>query len=127
MKEILMIDSNLHFCEALERIINSRLPGVAITKASNGTEGLEKVASHLPHLVFIDIHMPGENGPGLVRSIKAINPDTIVIAFTSYDLPEYRSAMGQCGVDHLVPKDAWTGEEMLALVESIMSVGDPAD
>jgi DNA-binding NarL/FixJ family response regulator len=124
MKTILMIDDNLHFCTALGKIIGSRMPGIAIDRASDGTQGLEKVAALLPNLVFIDIHLPGENGLKLVHSIKAINPATIVIAFTSYDLPEYRSAMGECGVDHLVPKDAWTGEEMLDLVESILSAGD---
>ena len=120
MKTILMIDDNIHFCQALEKIIKGKLPGVAIEGAADGMGGLEKVKRLLPHLVFIDIHLPGESGLELVRKIKAVNPDTIIVAFTSYDLPEYRSAMGQSGVDHLVPKDAWTGEEMLALVESII-------
>lgn len=120
MKTILIIDDNLYFCEAFVKIIYSRLPGVSIECASDGMEGLGKVRRILPHLVFVDIHLPGESGLDLVRRIKAINPDTIVVAFTSYDLPEYRSAMDQSGVDHLVPKDSWTGEEMLALVESII-------
>ena len=120
MKTVLIIDNNFHFCEALVEIIDSRLPGVSIECASDGVDGLGKVRRILPHLVFVDLQLPGESGIELVRKIKTINPDIIVVAFTSYDLPEYRSAMEMSGADHLVPKDAWTGEEMLALIESII-------
>ena len=88
MKTILIIDDNFHFCEALVEMIDSRLLDVSIERASDGPEGLEKVKGLSPHLVFVDIHLPGESGLELVCKIKAIDPDIIIAAFTSYDLPE---------------------------------------
>jgi hypothetical protein len=43
---------------------------------------------------------------------------------TSYDLPEYQAAAKKSGVEHLVPKDEWTGEDMIDLVRSILSDPD---
>ena len=40
---------------------------------------------------------------------------------TSYDLPEYKAAAEKSGVEHMVPKDEWTGEDMVALVHTILT------
>jgi hypothetical protein len=44
-----------------------------------------------------------------------------IALLTSYDLPEYHAAAKESGIEHLVPKDEWTGEDMVALVQSIVS------
>ena len=115
-----MIDDNVPFREALAKIIDCRWPLVTIQGASDSIDGLARLKSFLPDLVFVDIHLPGESGLDLSRKIKYVSPDTIIIAFTSYDLPEYRNAMQESGIDHFIPKDAWTGEEMLTLVASVL-------
>ena len=70
-------------------------------------------------MVFFDIHLAGIKALDLVRKIKGISREIVMVGFTSYDLPEYHMAMRESGVDHFIPKDTWTGEELVALVESI--------
>jgi len=123
MKKILMIDANVPFRKALAEIIECRLPSVSIEGQSDGMAGLAEARSYRPDLVFVDIDLPGKGGLETARRIKELDLGVVIIAFTSYDLPEYLQAIRQSGIDHLVPKDAWTGEEMLALVESILSPG----
>jgi hypothetical protein len=36
-------------------------------------------------------------------------------------LPEYKIAIEKSGVEYMVPKDDWTGEDMIALVQSILT------
>ena len=67
------------------------------------------------------MHLPSQNGLDLARQIKSDHPEIIIVILTSYDLPEYQVAAKESGVDHLVPKDAWTGEDMLDLVQSILT------
>ena len=51
----------------------------------------------------------------------------IVVILTSYDIPEYQKAASESGIEHLVPKDDWTGEDMIDLVQTILADHDIAD
>jgi YesN/AraC family two-component response regulator len=94
---------------------------VDIQEAADGNEGLQKVEDFHPHLIFLEIHLPAETGLELAGRIKADHPDIIIVILTSYDFPEYQAAAEKMEVEHMVPKDDWTGEDMIALVQSILS------
>ena len=74
-----------------------------------------------PNLIFLEIHLPAESGLDLARRVKIDHPKIIIVILTSYDLPEYRAAAKVSGVEHLVPKDDWTGEDIMALVHTILA------
>ena len=119
MFRILIIDPNTPFRESLRKIINGRFPTIEIQEAAAGSEGLAKLKAFTPPLIFIDIYLPDKNGLDLAKEIKISYPKTIVAIFASYDSPEYQAAANDSGIEHLIPKDDWTGEDILALLESI--------
>ncbi len=121
MFKILIVDPNDPFRQSLKKVLVNRFPSVDIQEAADGNEGLQKVEDFHPHLIFVEIHLPAETGLDLAGRIKADHPDIIIVILTSYDLPEYQAAAEQLGVEHMVPKDDWTGEDMIALVQSILS------
>jgi DNA-binding NarL/FixJ family response regulator len=121
MFKILIVDPNDPFRQSLKKVLVNRFPSVDIQEAADGNEGLQKVEDFHPHLIFVEIHLPAETGLDLAGRIKADHPDIIIVILTSYDLPEYQTAAKQLGVEHMVPKDDWTGEDMIALVRSILS------
>ena len=121
MFKILIIDPNRPFRRSLKKVLANRFPFVDIQQASDGSEGLAMVQGFSPNLVFIEIHLPSESGLDLARQIKSNHPEIIIVIFTSYDLPEYRAAAEESGIEYLVPKDDWTGEDMMALVHSILT------
>ena len=79
------------------------------------------VQSFSPNLIFLEIHLPSQSGLDLARQIKGAHPEIIIVILTSYDLPEYKAAVEESGIEHLVPKDDWTGEDMIALVHTILT------
>jgi CheY-like chemotaxis protein len=121
MFKILIVDPNDPFRRSLKQVLVNRFPIVDIQEAPDGTQCLELVQSFSPNLIFIDIHLPSESGLDLARQLKIDHPDIIIVILTSYDLPEYQAAAEESGIEHLVPKDAWTGEDMIALVHSILA------
>jgi CheY-like chemotaxis protein len=121
MFKILIVDPNDPFRQSLKKVLVNRFPSVDIQEAADGNEGLQKVEDFHPHLIFLEIHLPAETGLELAGRIKADHPDIIIVILTSYDLPEYQIAAQLSGVEHTVPKDDWTGEDMIALVQSILS------
>ena len=120
MYKILIVDPNDPFRQSLKKILINRFPFIDIQEASDGTEGMDKVKSFDPNLIFLEIHLPAQSGLDLARRIKSAHPDIVIVILTSYDLPEYQTAAEESGVEHLVPKDDWTGVDMTDLVELIL-------
>jgi DNA-binding NarL/FixJ family response regulator len=92
-----------------------------IFEATNGEEALKKIDRLLPDLVFMDIKLPGENGLELTIKIKTQYPNIIVIILSAYDLPEYREAAYQHKANYFLSKGSSSKEEILSLVQSILS------
>jgi DNA-binding NarL/FixJ family response regulator len=129
MFKILIVDPNDPFRRSLKKVLVDRFPFVDIREASDGNGGLKMVQSFNPDLMFLEIHLPSQSGLDLARQIKHDHPEIIIVILTSYDLPEYKAAAKKSGVEHLVPKDDWTGEDMMALVQTILTdlnISDPS-
>jgi DNA-binding NarL/FixJ family response regulator len=127
MFKILIVDPNDPFRRSLKKILINRFPFVDIREASDAGEASVMVQDFGPNLIFIEIHLPSESGLDLARRLKSAHPDMIVVILTSYDIPEYRKAAAESGIEHLVPKDDWTGEDMIDLVQTILSNLDITD
>ena len=121
MFKILIVDPNSPFRQSLKKILLKRFPLLDIQEASDANEGMEMIGNFDPNLIFLEIHLTFERGFDLARQIKANHPEIIIVILTSYDIPEYRVAARESGIEHLVPKDDWTGEDMIALIQSILS------
>jgi CheY-like chemotaxis protein len=121
MFKILIIDPNDPFRRSLKKVLVNRFRWVNVQEAADGGEGLKIIEAFHPDLIFLEIHLPAETGLDLAGRIKTDYPDIIIVILTSYDLPEYRLAVEKSGIEHMVPKDEWTGEDMIALVQSILS------
>jgi len=121
MFKILIVDPNDPFRRSLKKVLVNRFPFVDIREASDGNGGLKMVQDFNPNLIFLEIHLPSESGLSLARRIKQHHPEIIIVILTSYDLPEYQAAAAESGIEHLVPKDDWTGEDMIALVHTILA------
>jgi DNA-binding NarL/FixJ family response regulator len=116
----LIVEDNAAFRITLLDILSAQFPSIAIEEAADGKEALQKVDSFQPHLIFMDIRLPGENGLHLTQKIKTKYPEVVIIVLTSYDLPEYREAAYRYGANYFMIKGSSTNQEILALVESIL-------
>ncbi len=121
MFKILIVEDSPIFRKLLKKTLHSRFPSMEISEAENGKEALQKVKAFCPDLIFMDIKLPGENGLELTAKIKAKYPDIIVIILTSYDTPEYREAAVQAKGNYFLSKGSATKENILELVDSILS------
>jgi CheY-like chemotaxis protein len=124
MFKILIVDPNDPFRQSLKKVLISRFSSLDIQEACDGNEGMDMVNTFNPNLIFLEIHLPAESGLDLARRIKSDHPDIVIVILTSYDLPEYQTAAIESGVEHLVPKDQWTGGDMLDLVQVVLSDRD---
>ena len=121
MFTILIVDDSPLFRKSLRDTLQGRFPHVAIEEASDGVEGLKKVDTCKPQMIFMDIHLPGENGLKLTRRIKNDYSSTCIAVVTINNLPEYQKAALECGADHFACKCSWNRDDIFTLVESVLS------
>jgi DNA-binding NarL/FixJ family response regulator len=118
---IMIVEDHQDFRESLKEVLIGRLPRAEILEAREGNEVLPKIEAHPPHLIFMDINIPGENGLELTRQIKQDFPQIVVVILTSYDLPEYREAAYRYGANYFLAKGTTNGQKLLGLIESILT------
>jgi DNA-binding NarL/FixJ family response regulator len=121
MCRILLMDDNLFFRQSLHDLLHIRFPRADIQDAANSKECLEKMRSFGPHIAFIDVEPYGDNGFDLVERIRKSYPSVAVIVLTDFDMDEYRIAALLAGANNVIPKDLWTGKEIIALTETLMA------
>jgi DNA-binding NarL/FixJ family response regulator len=118
---ILLVEDHQDFRESLKEVLTARLPHAKVDEVAEGNEVLPKIDAQPPHLIFMDINIPGENGLELTRHIKQVYPRIVVVILTSYDLPEYREAAYRYGANYFLAKGSTNGQKLVGLIDSILS------
>ena len=69
--------------------------GYAVTEACDGNAALERLASDQPHVVLLDVRMPGRDGISVVENMHPAPPPPEVMLVSAYDIdPEVRRRLG---------------------------------
>ncbi|MBX3476744.1 MAG: response regulator [Brevundimonas sp.] len=80
-----------------------RREGCVVETAASGDEAVQALKRARYDLVFMDMRMPGLDGPGAARAIRARGDDTPILALTANAFAEDRRACLEAGMnDHLV-------------------------
>ncbi|MBI5604310.1 MAG: response regulator [Deltaproteobacteria bacterium] len=106
--KILIVEDNATFRQAFKENLQLVGPDIIIQEAVDAEECLEKAEAFRPHLIFMDIRVPGESGLSLTKKIKALYPAIQVIVMSSYDNLEYQEAALQFGASRFLTKDTLT-------------------
>ena len=80
-----------------------RREGCAVETAASGHEAVDAMKRARYDLVFMDMRMPGMDGPSAARAIRAVGDRTPIVALTANAFAEDRKACLEAGMnDHLV-------------------------
>lgn len=113
---ILIVEDNSLLRQTMADILSCLFPDISLLEAATGEEAMEVVRRERPHLVFMDIQLPGESGLRVTGRIKTEFPHIIIIIHTNFDLREYRKPAADAGADHLLSKQETTLEDIAGLV-----------
>lgn len=89
---LLIIDDDPAACRIFKKIIVKE--GYHVLTATDASRGLRLIKEKSPEIVFLDIKMPRIDGIELLRRIRKINKEVIVIMLTGFaTLDTARKAM----------------------------------
>jgi len=115
--KVLVVDDEPMIVELLS--VSLRFQGFEVATASNGAEGLDKARAFRPEALIVDVMMPGMDGFGLLRRLRADGVDAPVLFLTARDEVEDKITGLTLGADDYVTKP-FSLEEVVARLRVIL-------
>src|SRR5271157_4275638 len=112
---VLIVDDESAIRESLQTVLE--LEGYTVDTASDGAEGLARLAERPYDLVLLDFAMPERNGIEVLRDIRERDSELAVIMITAYGTVENAVNAMQAGATNFIQKP-WDNEKLLADVRT---------
>ncbi|MBI3321741.1 MAG: response regulator [Candidatus Omnitrophica bacterium] len=119
MVKLLVADDEQKICRLLETFFAER--GFDVLLAHDGKEALACIRTQRPHLVFLDLHMPGLNGLDVLKETRDVDKSIKVIVITAIEDEEMiRKAKLMGAADYVIKPFSleYLKEEVLAKVST---------
>lgn len=131
---ILVVDDHPVFRAGLANLLASEPDFMIVGKAANGTDAIEQLSRCRPHVVLLDLSMPGIGGIETLRRIQAADAGVRVVVLTSSDSPDDVGRAMRAGAQGYLTKLADHAEIVAAIrdvragkrrLQRGLSVGEP--
>ncbi len=103
-KRILVVDDDEKIVNVIVMILNKKMNGFEVFSASDGFQAGHAIYDFKPHLVVLDIKLPGIDGCRICSIIKKMNSSIKVLAVTGFDTSENRRKIMMSGADAYIAK-----------------------
>lgn len=100
IKKILCIDDDPSITDLLDMLLRKR--GFEVTVANSGEEGLNLIRKTTPHVVILDLMMPGIDGWQVCKNVRSFSNVPILILSALNDAEMIASALDAGADDYLV-------------------------
>lgn len=116
--KLMLADDHAVVRSGLRMLLEAQPDMEIVGETENGMETVAQAQLLTPDIILMDVEMPGMNGIEATHAVKAILPETAVIALTMYEDEQYFFEMLKAGASGYVPKRAAPDE----LVNAIRTV-----
>jgi DNA-binding response OmpR family regulator len=120
-RRVLIIEDEVNISEAIRFIL--RRDGWSVVIHPTGDGALEAIARHQPHLVILDVMLPGDNGYDILRALRRDpGAETLpVILLTARGGSAARDLAREAGASLFMAKP-FANAELLAAVRQLVGV-----
>ena len=115
---ILIADDNAAVRKALRALLESRPELEVAAEATNGRQAVERTLQIVPHVVLLDIEMPGVDGLSAARQIRLQVPQAVVMLSYNDSPPIIQKALSLGVLGFVVKNDL--ADDMLPAIEAVV-------
>jgi DNA-binding NarL/FixJ family response regulator len=123
---ILLADDHVTVRQGLKMLIESQGDMTVVSEASDGAAAVEQARALRPDVVVMDISMPGMNGLVATRTLKQMQPDTVIVILTRHADDAYLEELLLAGADGYVLKQS-AALELLHAIRATAARGQYLD
>ncbi|HTD19376.1 MAG TPA: response regulator transcription factor, partial [Ktedonobacteraceae bacterium] len=113
---VLLVDDDPKIISLLKRGL--AYEGFEVYTAPDGEAGLIAAKTYQPHLVLLDITMPGVDGFEVCRRLRLLDDIAIIMLTARDDVADKVNALG-LGADDYVPKP-FSFDELVARIRAVL-------
>ena len=117
MATVLVVDDDQRLLKMLGRTLTYE--GFHVITAADGNAALAQVEAHHPDLIVLDWLMPGLDGIGTMRQLRAKDDKTLILMLTARDAVEDRVEGLESGADDYLVKP-FAPAELLARLHALL-------
>jgi two-component system response regulator DevR len=118
MALILFVEYHSAFRQAASYVMNQEPDLKVVAQGGSVAEGREKMAEGGIDAAIVDIPLPDDGAPEMVRDLHEANPSIPVLVMTHIEDPAIHEQMLRAGAAEVLPKDV-TFREVLAAVRRL--------
>jgi DNA-binding NarL/FixJ family response regulator len=119
-RKVVIAEDNQLFREGLKAMLSSRKDLEVVAEAKDGLEAYRAVQREKPDFLLLDLSMPRMNGLGVIKDVKSLRPETIILVLTIHESDEHVLEAFEAGADGYCIKDA-SRHELEVAIDSVLS------
>ncbi|CAL9526137.1 Transcriptional regulatory protein DegU [Actinosynnema sp. ALI-1.44] len=122
MIDVVVVDDQALLRGSFRVLVDSAPDLRVVGEAGDGAEAVSVVTRTRPHVVLMDVRMPGVDGIAATREVSVTSPESRVLILTTFDLDEYVYAALRAGASGFLLKDTPPAELLSAI--RVVAEGD---
>jgi DNA-binding NarL/FixJ family response regulator len=115
---VLLVDDDDLMRAGLRSVLSSDDTIEVVGEGGDGGEALDRVRETQPHIVLMDIRMPGVDGISATREVLAGSPDVKVVVLTTFEDDDYIFEALSAGASGFLLKRT-TPEELISAIKAV--------
>jgi DNA-binding NarL/FixJ family response regulator len=120
--KLVIADDHALFREGVRALLSAHGDFQVVGEAADGSEAIEQVKKLRPHILLLDVAMPGLGGLETTLELKKLAPEVKILILTQYADKEYLYRFLKAGVSGYVLKRA-AGSDLVSAIKAVHQGG----
>jgi DNA-binding NarL/FixJ family response regulator len=117
---VLVVDDHPMTRAGLIHVINHQPDLIVCGEAESAAQALDILDSSQPDLLLIDITLPGKSGLELIKDVKAMHPELLMLVVSMHDESLYADRVLRAGARGYITKHEG-GEKLMEAIRRVLS------
>jgi DNA-binding NarL/FixJ family response regulator len=120
---VLLVDDQESFRRRAAAVVEATDGFLVAGCAGSGEEALDVAVTVRPHLVLMDINLPGIDGLAATRRLRALAQPPVVVLLSGYDEQDIDGWARACGAAAYLAKSSFASERLEAVWADVSGTG----
>ncbi len=118
--KVIIVDDHQLVRDGIKALLQDQIDIEIVGEANNGDELFLAIADVHPHIVLMDISLPGKSGIELTKELSKSHPDIFILILSMYTHEDFVLNALKAGARGYLPKNT-TRKELLNAIHTIIS------